>query len=320
MYSLFIFFFMKKSPFNLQKKKIEATNGLELNSDKCQTLQVESHVQNDKTLAAEILIAKYLFVLASCAMYRLFLARIDITFNNTIYRYSKRWLIGIGITITTIFLLLTGFFIVEMIKISEVDGTGNGQIKAKTELFSTFFIVHICLGFVLIFLFVQKLYQVLKQSFETTIRERMHMSSALNSDAAAPSAQLQHIKPVKQMDSIDIPSLDTDDNTRKISVQFESKELGLIKTITKYSFLNCLCLLLKGIMEICVFVISVDSILPLFFLASLAIAIVLWCIYLQTSYGSHIYDQYCFRCQSIFQSCVATFSKNKIKSNVNPLR
>ncbi|ETO19742.1 hypothetical protein RFI_17489 [Reticulomyxa filosa] len=252
---------------------------------------------------AQILIAKNTFVLGSCFL------RIIISFRGSVFEYSPRVTWSATGLVALLFLSIIVVLIFAAVNLSESKTLINRQGRDMiliTIMYAVIFIVDTFTGALLIFLFVQKLYQVLKVSYKETYIAHTKLALYNTGNVASLS-----------------PEIDIETELPRTTVPFKNVEVDLVRMMTKYTLLNSLCISLKTVIETTLGTPQVArgtvSLVALSVLSSFFLSIILWGLYLQTSFGADHYNKYCATCHIGLQNFTASFSKQKIKSEIAAL-
>ncbi|ETO25599.1 hypothetical protein RFI_11537 [Reticulomyxa filosa] len=189
------------------------------------------------------------------------------------------------------------------------------------------FVLDFCSGIWLIYLFTCRLYQLLKHSYEETYRAQLELRQYKKKKNNITNVQMEHSSRLHTPTTIATPTptiiatITMDSTFRKTTVPFQSTEVDMLKTITKYTLLNGLCVTTKTLIEMLLGAMSIahhkGRYLAFGVVANVGVCAILWAMYFQTSFGKNLYDTHCQLCHTKLQECVGRFSKERIKTEIN---
>ncbi|ETO13618.1 hypothetical protein RFI_23750 [Reticulomyxa filosa] len=257
-------------------------------------------------------LSMYTFVGGSCSMYVLFLTRIQTTFKDTGYEYSAAVVRGVKMVLGLVYVAMAVFIIYALSASQNVsEKQREKNVFMQSAILLMMFLLDFFGGLLLIFLFAKRLFMLLKQSYKETYRSKAYVHKlAKNALQMKPRHSPEMNNDAKEENPSD----------RKSTVPFQSSEIDLVKTITKYTFLNGLCVIVKTSVQVFLGAVGLSrSKIRYFILSSFAcicVCIILWTMYLQTSFGATLYDKHCRICHLKCHECVGSLSKASVKAEL----
>ena len=269
-------------------------------------------------------VVAYIFLfLAQISFYALMTLRLYQTFRSTIYQLTKRTiyfsiLLGLLLTLSWIIWFAQGLYL------DHIGGGKDTENWFNYIVLTCIFSLSCIFGFVLVWLFIQKLYKLIlsqRQSIHIWNDKRITTSLSFSSFNGANYNNYSKTSTSRSNYGNSPYSLDINPNENdqqlenRESVELTEKQKSLLSTMVKNSILGIIAILLYQLMYFLGPIVVIDYRIEVAhkFGFALAIFFEMLCIYLTFKANDNTYQCLCGKCHNLCQKCIKKCVQKKVK-------